>query len=254
MKEYSHIWLLLLLSFTLMLTGDYASKRLWQATMEQNSAVVVLDPGHGGEDPGKVGATGITEKQLNLAIAQKTAELLEKKGVHAVLTRESDTSLGASSGKFKKSEDLRERIRTITEENAVLAVSIHQNSYPGAPCTGAQVFYYSGSDEGCRLAQVLQSALEAELQPQKGRKAKANKDYYLLRKSPCVTVIAECGFLSTPSEEALLCTEEYQERIAKAIADGILDYLGTMPEGRNETNGNESNQGEQSRILGGGAF
>ena len=104
-------------------------------------------------------------------------------------------------------------------------VSIHQNSYPEEDVDGAQVFYYSGSAEGKLLGGMVQESLKREIADGNHRVAKANKDYYLLKKSTCPAVIVECGFLSNPAEAALLATEEYQEKIAFAIHLGILEYL-----------------------------
>ena len=103
-------------------------------------------------------------------------------------------------------------------------MSIHQNSFPDASCKGAQLFYYKDSEESRKLAEVLQEKFSEVLQDGNTRKAKANSDYYLLRKTACPVVIAECGFLSNESEEALLVSDVYQEKVAEALYLGILQY------------------------------
>lgn len=114
-------------------------------------------------------------------------------------------------------------------------ISIHQNSYPDAAVKGAQVFYYTDSKEGEKLALCMQAALVSGLDPANHRKAKGNKTYYMLKKTDAVLVICECGFLSNPEEEALLNTKEYQKKVADALCDGVLTYLGEKKNGKEKT-------------------
>ena len=187
--------------------------------------VVVIDAGHGGADPGKVGQSGTLEKEINLSLALKLREYLERDGIQVVLTRETDDGLYSAGAQNKKREDMAARVRIISEVQPELVVSIHQNSYPTAECKGAQMFYYKGSEESRQLAELLQTTFLEVLQDGNKRQAKENAEYYLLRKTACPIVIAECGFLSNPSEEALLKTEEYQEKVAEALYLGIKQYI-----------------------------
>lgn len=141
------------------------------------------------------------------------------------MTREEDAGLYEESARNKKAQDLQNRIALIQEEEPLLSVSIHQNSYTDPEVRGPQVFYYQDSAEGEKLAQILQESLNTELEIEKPRTAKGNTTYYLLKRSPGVLNIVECGFLTNPEEAALLETEEYQQRVAQAVADGILEYL-----------------------------
>lgn len=188
-------------------------------------ATVVLDAGHGGMDPGKVGVAGTLEKELNLEFVYRIKRLLEQNNVHVVLTRESDAGLYTEADSNKKSADMRKRIEIIEKEAPALVVSIHQNSYTSPNCKGAQVFYYEGSETGKALAELLQGVIKETLADGNTREAKANSSYYMLKKSAYTSVIVECGFLSNPEEEALLLSEEYQEKMAWAIHLGILQYL-----------------------------
>jgi len=90
------------------------------------------------------------------------------------------------------------------------------------------VFYYSSSEQGKQLAEILQRCLVEGVDPENHRKAKGNDSYYLLKKMESPTVIVECGFLSNPEEATLLSTEEYQEKVAKAICQGIVEYLSLL--------------------------
>lgn len=181
--------------------------------------VVVIDSGHGGSDPGKIGINNALEKDINLQIAQKIQKLLEEQGIKVVMTREDEASLGES-----KVEDLKARVELINRTKPSLAASIHQNSYSDESIHGAQVFYYTHSKEGEGAAKILQEALR-EIEPGNHRQAKANDTYYMLKKTEVPVVIVECGFLSNQKEAEQLCSEEYQIRTAQAIVDGILEYL-----------------------------
>lgn len=190
--------------------------------------VVVIDAGHGGKDPGKVGVNEILEKDINLRISLRLKSLLEQNDVVVVMTREEDKDLASENASNRKNEDLRARANLVAETKPTVMVSIHQNSYPEAEVDGAQVFYYSGSETGRQLGNMVQNSLKAEINDGNHRVAKANKDYYLLKKSACPAVIVECGFLSNPQEAGLLATEEYQEKIAFAIHLGIMEYINTI--------------------------
>ena len=186
---------------------------------------IVIDAGHGGTDPGKVGVNKANEKDVNLAIAHQLKKLLEKKGVHVVMTREKDEALYQEGSNSKKVEDMRSRCALIDEADPVCTVSIHQNSYHEEEIKGAQVFYYTHSDDGKKIAECLQESLIDGLDKSNRRQAKANDSYYLLCKTKNPTVIVECGFLSNWEEAELLVTEKYQKKVAQAICDGIMTYL-----------------------------
>ena len=186
---------------------------------------VVIDAGHGGDDPGKVGINGANEKDVNLEIARLVKQYLEMSDVEVVMTRESDAGLNDADASNKKVQDMKRRIALIEETAPALTVSIHQNSYPEEYVHGAQVFYYTGSTQGQRLAEHIQGQLVERVDPENKRQVKANDSYYLLKKTGVPIVIVECGFLSNSAEAEKLCTTEYQQRVAWAIHMGILEYL-----------------------------
>lgn len=192
---------------------------------ENKKAVVVIDPGHGGSDPGKVGVKNTEEKEINLAIAKRLKSLLELNDIQVVMTRETGEGLYDPSASNKKADDLKKRVKMIEDSGAALTVSIHQNSYPDASIKGAQTFYFTGSKDGEELARILLKAIKEAVDDGNHRDAKANDSYYMLKKSVCPTVIVECGFLSNPDEEELLNSEEYQEKLAYAIHLGVMEYL-----------------------------
>lgn len=192
---------------------------------EQRKAVVVVDPGHGGTDPGKVGIDGQLEKDINLEIAKKLKIYLEASDVTVVLTRDKDMGLYSSGDAHKKMADMRKRCQLIEEAKPDLVISIHQNSYHEEAIRGGQVFYYKTSVRGKKLAQILQERFDYVLGDANKRQAKANDNYYLLLHVKEPIVIAECGFLSNGEEAKKLETEEYQDRLAWTLHMGIMEYL-----------------------------
>lgn len=192
---------------------------------ETKKICIVVDAGHGGSDPGKVGVNDALEKDINLALALKLKDLLEQKEIEVVLTRDSDAGLYPSDATNKKASDMQKRCEIITDANPLFTISLHQNSYPSADVKGAQVFYYGQSTKGEALANILQDSLVSRVDPDNRRVAKANESYYLLKKTPTPTVIVECGFLSNPAEADLLLDTDYQDKLARAIYMGILEYL-----------------------------
>lgn len=186
---------------------------------------VVLDPGHGGIDPGKIGINGAKEKDINLQITERVKEYLEANDVRVVMTREDDEGLYDAGTENKKVQDMKRRIALIDETAPRVTVSIHQNSYPQESIHGAQVFYYTGSADGRKLAEKIQKSLVQRVEPENRRQVKENSSYYLLKKTGLPIVIVECGFLSNSAEAEKLCSEEYQDRVAWAVCMGIMQYL-----------------------------
>lgn len=192
---------------------------------KENWPVVVLDAGHGGNDPGKVGINGALEKDVNLQIASILQKFLEANDIQVVMTRTEDAGLYDEDASNKKVQDMKRRIALIEEANPLLVVSIHQNSYQEEYAKGAQVFYYTGSTEGQALADKIQTRLIQDVDPQNNRQIKANDSYYLLKKTGKPIVIVECGFLSNNEEAKKLVTPLYQEKMAWAIHLGIIQYI-----------------------------
>lgn len=196
-----------------------------EKTAKDGTFTVVVDAGHGGDDPGKIGINGAPEKDINLWIARRLKQYLEAEEIRVVLTRETEEGLYDSDASNKKVQDMKRRIEKIEQTDPVLTVSIHQNSYPEESVHGAQVFYYNGSTGGERLAGLIQKQLVKDLDPENHRQVKPNNSYYLLKKTRGTIVIVECGFLSNAAEAEKLCDESYQDRVAWSIHKAILQYL-----------------------------
>lgn len=191
----------------------------------EDKVCVVIDAGHGGIDPGKVGINNALEKDINLQVALLVKQFLEAEDIEVIMTRENEDGLYDDGASNKKVQDMKKRIAIMDEAKPDLTVSIHQNSYPEEYVHGAQVFYYTGSKEGQALAEKIQNQLIEKVDSENTRQIKANDSYYLLKKTNVPIVIVECGFLSNQAEAQKLCTPEYQERLAWAIHMGILQYI-----------------------------
>ncbi|WP_442913720.1 N-acetylmuramoyl-L-alanine amidase [Lacrimispora sp.] len=187
--------------------------------------VVVIDAGHGGNDPGKIGIDGTLEKDINLQIANRLKKYLEASDVKVVLTRENDNGLYSERDSRKKMADMSKRCEIINDVSPALTVSIHQNSYHQENVFGGQVFYYKKSDKGKELAEILQSRFDYVLGEKNTRLAKPNDNYYLLLHVRTPIVIVECGFLTNWKESALLNSPDYQDRLAWTIHMGVMEYL-----------------------------
>ena len=207
------------------LQAEYVWGQNTDADFRDMDICVVLDAGHGGKDPGKVGITGCYEKDINLKITEKLKIFLELEGIRVVLTRDGDYGLYSETDAVKKTADMRNRVSLIEQTEPDLVISIHQNSYSDGSIKGAQTFYYSDSKKGKELAGFLQDRLVYTLDNNNHRKEKANDNYYLLKNTNCPIVIVESGFLSNEEECKLLQSEVYQEKVAWAVYMGIMQYL-----------------------------
>lgn len=221
----------LIMSVALILCAFLLAGRGWEMALGErvtegtDQKVVVVDAGHGGRDPGKVGVDGCLEKDLNLEIAKKVQAILEQQDIKVIMIRDTDKGLYEEQTSNKKVQDMKNRCALINETEPDCVVSIHQNSYHEEYVSGAQVFYYSSSAEGEALAEALQGELISYADPENHRQAKANDSYYLLKKTEAPIAIVECGFLSNWEEAAKLQDDGYQSRVAWAVSMGILTYL-----------------------------
>lgn len=216
----------LLMGCLLLICFYYLSREAAQVSVQMNDRqVVVVDCGHGGIDPGMIGIDGLKEKDFNLEIGLKVKTALEETGYTVVMTRDTDSGLYEESSQNKKAQDMQKRILLMEEVKPALTISIHQNSYEDPNVKGPQVFYYKDSSGGERLAKILQEKLNEKLEIERPREAKGNTTYYLLKRSPGVLNIVECGFLTNPEEAVKLAEDSYQKKIAQAIAEGVKEYL-----------------------------
>ena len=224
MRKKMELVVLLLLIAGLAVLNKNLEQQVNSGKVKAEKNVVLIDAGPGGGDPGKVGVDDVLEKNLNLEIANRVEKKLKKQKIKVIMTREEDVMLAGEDSTGTKAADMKARVNLINEKMPQIAVSIHQNSYQDPSVCGAQVFYYSESEDGKWAAQIMQESL-LDVDADNKRQAKANNTYYLLRRTKVPTIIVECGFLSNPQEAEKLCLEEYQDKIAEAICKGIKEYI-----------------------------
>ena len=233
MKKLGSIFILCLILvgvFTVLTYLETENKRTRSGQEEEKKEneeykyTVVIDAGHGGIDPGKIGTNGIYEMDINLVIAYKLSDILEENQVRVIMTRRDNNGLYKDSDENKKMSDMNKRIEIINSSEGDVVVSIHQNSYTSSEAKGAQVFYFEESEKGERLAKSIQREL-LKMYESNIRQEKSDGDYFILRKSDIPAVIVECGFLSNEEEAKLLSQGDYQMKIATSIADGVMRYL-----------------------------
>lgn len=215
--------LCLVLLSGLFVTGEKSANVSAKATQRYT---VIIDAGHGGFDGGAVAPDGTLEKDLNLSVALKLDSVLKIMGYDTVLVRDTDVSTAddKDTERSQKVSDIKARLRLTEKYKDALFVSIHMNKYTSPQPHGAQVFY-SQVDGSKELAECIQRSITAGVQTDNKRVVKkTTKDIYLLYHAVIPSVIAECGFISNPDDLLKLKSDEYQLKMAAAIAAGINDY------------------------------
>ncbi|OPY59708.1 MAG: Germination-specific N-acetylmuramoyl-L-alanine amidase precursor [Pelotomaculum sp. PtaU1.Bin035] len=193
--------------------------------------VIVVDPGHGGFDPGVVSKSGILEKDINLAIGKRLAADLGQAGAMVLMTRDTDIDLsgpGTIGVAAKKKEDMKKRVALANDHNADLFISIHVNSVPSPAQCGARTFVQPGFSESKQAGQAIQTELSKVLK-NTGRLTN-EVDYYVTRNTSMPAVLVETGFITNESESRLLQDPAYQAKVAWAIYAGAVKYFSLPPE------------------------
>lgn len=188
--------------------------------------VIVIDAGHGGRDGGATADDGTLEKDLNLAVAKELCDLFGGAGYDTVMTRTEDVALGDESSSHKKLDDLRARVETAKKQGNAIFISIHMNKFPVPKYSGLCVYFSKKTEGSAALAEDVRSTVATYLQKENGRQIKgAGSEIYVLDNAPCTAILVECGFLSNPSELALLKTEEYRKKVAACIFTATANYM-----------------------------
>ena len=207
------------------------SKNSTDADAGAHHVRVVIDAGHGGEDGGTSGG-GLTEKDVNLAVAQSLYDILSAAGVECVMTRTDDRLLYDAYGDLsdytgrKKVYDLRNRLRIANEHDGAVFVSIHMNFFSSKKYSGLQVWYSPNDKSSQTMANLVQSTVRNYLQPDNDRETKrAGSSIYLLNRIKSPAILVECGFLSNDDECARLADPAYRQKLALAMSEGILEFL-----------------------------
>ncbi len=214
----------ILCSFCLIKNTAAAANPLPADTVPSRNYTVVIDPGHGGSDPGSIGyKTKIHEAELNLKLSLMLKDKLEKAGINIIMTRSDENAMLEGSGRKWKKEDMQKRKDLIKACRPNMVISLHQNSYTNHSLRGAQVFYDKTSQISKQIADYIQEQFKENLD--KSIKATSPGDYFMLKCTSAPSVIVECGFLSNAADEQLLTSPDYQEKIIDCIYKGIMKFL-----------------------------
>ena len=199
--------------YSIMWTPDRKVMTVELQNAPLSGKVIVLDPGHGGADAGAISPGGLREKELNLAVAARLKQKLEALGAEVLLTREDDRYLW-----------LYDRVAIANRVGGAVLLSIHANNHDNRKILGLEVWHYPEREESAMLAKALADAVLART-GQHFRGIMSSKDFVIPREAEMPAVIFEMGFISNREEEKLLITEEFQDKIAEGLSQGLLDYF-----------------------------
>lgn len=212
----------------------YTSQRLKNVqivptmTAPVTNKVIILDAGHGIPDEGAQSNNGVTEASINLSITLKVQKLLENSGATVILTRSDDNAIYEIDAKTlsqKKTSDIKNRVKIGNSSSADIFVSIHLNKFSESQYNGWQTFYKNNDENSKKLATSIQDNLGSTIKKENNRVPHTLSNVYIVKNVEIPITIVECGFLSNKQEEADLQTNEYQDKLAWGIYNGIMDYF-----------------------------
>lgn len=229
LKRYAYLYLYVVCAFlvaaAMVRTAAEAVSSEQSLTLRPN---IVIDAGHGGIDGGTTSCTGVLESTINLDIALRLEKVMALLGYDTVMTRSTPDSIATEGQTIRqqKQSDLRNRVAIVNDQSNTILVSIHQNFYPDSRYWGPQVFY-AQTEQSQTLAGKMQTNLSRVLNPSVKRTCKAADGVYLMKNIQTTGILIECGFLSNPTEEALLRSDGYQNKLCAIIGAGLAEYIET---------------------------
>lgn len=228
-KRFGIISTILLISLFVFVFQVASSKQTVQTvSLPVSNKVIILDAGHGKPDEGAQSSNGTTEAETNLKITLKVQSLLEQSGATVVLTRSDENviyDLDKTTLRQKKISDIHNRVKIGNESSADIFVSIHLNKISQQQYYGWQCFYKQNDEKSTALAKSLQENLNDSIQKENKRVSMKLDNVYIIKHVEIPISIVECGFLSNPEEETQLLSDDYQNRLAWGIYNGIMDYF-----------------------------
>lgn len=231
-KQFIFLFFAIVISAVMIFGIDIVYSKAKSESEKSSLPVIIIDAGHGGEDGGTQSSSGILEKDINLSISLKLKAVLESLGFKTIAVRESDCLIydsGCTAMREKKVSDIRKRLSLMTKYPSAVFLSIHQNHFQQSKYHGAQVFYSKNHPQSKTLAEFIQNSVVEKLQNENTRKIKpSGTEIFLLHHATTPAVMVECGFLSNSGEALLLSDEQYQKKMAVAIADGVIKYLSSV--------------------------
>ena len=194
--------------------------------MTLKGKVIAIDPGHGGNDAGAIGPTGVMEKTVTLNVALELEKLLKAEGATVIMTRRTDKTVSPNGAKASAIEELQARCDVANAAKADIFISIHADSFTNPTARGTTGYYY-GETEGpksIKLADCIRKALCDQIKtPSRGTKP---CNFYVVRNTDMAATLIELAFISNPEEEDLLSSAEGVLKCAQGIFDGIEDFFG----------------------------
>lgn len=239
------VWLIGFVSLIALLSYPIELDRpLFKLNLPLQGKVIVLDPGHGGQDGGAVGRDEerTQEKEITLKVAKMVRDYAEQGGAIVYLTRETDTDLADEQLRGfsnRKSQDIRRRIKYIHEKEADFYISIHLNALPSSKWRGAQTFFYPRFPENKQLATAIQEEIIINMENTERVPLQLNS-VYLLKYAKVPGALVEIGFLSNEEERELLKQSAYQKKMAASIYKGMLRYVENVDAEKNKIDNDES--------------
>lgn len=231
----TRIVLIIALIFVILFPSPFASASalLGQIPAKEGGLagkMIVIDPGHGGSDPGAIGLAGVKEKDITLGIGLELRRLLIASGTKVILTRTYDRDVAAPGS--EDAVELQARADIATAAGADLLVSIHADAFEGLGAGGTTTYYSPVRSDSGRLAETVQTALAGSVRLED--RGTRGADFYLLRHVTMPAILTEVAFVSNPFEEKLLTNRSFQARAAQGILAGLRNYYKSAPKDGNE--------------------
>ena len=194
--------------------------------MTLKGKVIAIDPGHGGNDAGAIGPTGVMEKTVTLNVALELEKLLKAEGATVIMTRRTDKTVSPNGAKASAIEELQARCDVANNAKADIFISIHADSFTNQTARGTTGYYYSETEGpmSIKLADCIRKALCEQIKtPSRGTKP---CNFYVVRNTDMAATLIELAFISNPEEEKLMSSPEGVLKCAQGIFDGIEDFFG----------------------------
>lgn len=183
--------------------------------------IITLDPGHGGSDPGAIGASGLKEKQITLEISMRVKELLEKEGAKVFMTRTTDKDVYAPNASDRA--ELQARVNVAEKHNSDLFLSLHINSSVNKSVGGFSSYYYPKTDNDLKIAKTIQDKFAKNFGVDNLGVRQAN--FYVVKRCSMPATLLEMCFISNPKEEKLMKSKWFQKKTARLIVEGVKNYF-----------------------------
>jgi N-acetylmuramoyl-L-alanine amidase len=185
---------------------------------------ITIDPGHGGEDSGAIGPTGVTEKSITLRISKELQRMLEAAGAKVFMTRTTDTEVSPKHTAANDVEELQARCDVANNSKSDVFVCIHMDSFSSGEAKGTSTYYYvKGTAASKRLAGTVRAGIMAQLGTDDRGTRSCN--FYVLKHTNMPATLAEVAFVSNAGEEQLLNSDPGIKKAALGIFNGIKDFF-----------------------------